>query len=457
MRITLDIPLSAEDIAKAVGGSLKGVDKGTTFRSLSTDTRELKKNDLFFALSGKKFNGECFLENAYTKGAIPVTVQKDVRGIFVSDTASALLSLAKAYKQRLKKLKHTVAVTGSVGKTTTKEFLGILLSGKYKIHKTSENENNNIGLPLTILSAPADTEILILEMGMNHNGEISVLSRCASPDIAVITNIGTSHIGNLGSRENIAKAKLEILDSENIGCLIVPAEEPLLSSVPKRYTFSVVDPFADIYIIYNEGSIMIFNHGKAVEANTGLSAPHHINCLCASICTALKCGISADDLIKRISLISAKNTRQNIISVNNYYILSDFYNASLESVSQALSQLKSLCKNHEASALLGDIYELGDMSEAIHRKIGKECAEAKLSKLYLFGKEAKYIRDEAIKHGMSEDNIFLNEDINVPEITADAINKNHSPNELILFKASRAARLERILDLLQKTTREGEK
>ncbi len=452
MRVSLDIPLSIKEVNDAIGGRLSNVPPNIICKAISTDSRYIKRGDLFFALKGEHFNGENFSGAAYSRGAIPITSNKEQNGIYVNDTAKALLRLAKYYKTRLTNLKHTVAITGSVGKTTTKEFLFVLLSGNYKTHKTKENFNNKIGLPLSILSAPSDTEILILEMGMNHHGEISELSKCASPDISVITNIGTAHIGNLGSRENIAMAKFEITDGMNGGYVIIPEGEALLPKRENTITFSTQRKSADIYIyiLYNEGKIQVKHKDAETEARITPMASHNLECLCAAVAAAFACGIKSESLKTRFSLISRENTRQTIIRLHDFYILSDYYNSSLEAVISALDYMHSLDGFKAKSALIGDILELGSMTKEIHRKIGAECAEKNLKHLYLFGVYSDFIKEGAIGSGMDECCIFVNKDTSRPKITAEKIFKNHIAGEIILFKASHALELGRILELLKK-------
>ncbi len=448
MRITLDIPLDIKEVITAVNGRYIGILKDSVSYGISTDSRNIKDGDLFFAISGENFDGEDFVFDVFYADCVPVTAKHEC-GIRVENTIKALGSLASFYKTKLKHLKYTIAITGSVGKTTTKEFLKILLKEKYKVHATKDNLNNCIGLPLTILSAPYDTEVLILEMGMNHRGEISALSKYSTPDIAIVTNIGTAHIGNLGSRENIAAAKLEVLQGMTKGRLIVPSEEPLLLRKEKYYTFSSSDRSADIYIIYNEGNVKGITPKGTFDTTLSLSASYTADCLAAAVSAAVFCEADLNNIKRGISLISDKNTRQNIFQLGYFYILSDFYNSSYESVISALSYLKSLEKYTEKSALIGSILELGDMSPKIHLNIGKACAKVDLRKLYIYGEYGEYVKEGALSYGMDEKKIFLNTDASSPAITADQIFYNTKKGEIILFKASHKVGLSQIIKLLK--------
>ena len=247
MRIKLGIPLELSEVVEATRGRLNEKCHKSKIKFLSTDTRELEPGDLFVALRGERYDGNDFIKYAKERGAI--TLGDDISADILTKFGNAsLLFLASYFKNKLKRLKYTIAITGSVGKTTTKEFTKILLSTQYSVHSTPQNYNNLIGMPLTLLSAPADTEILILEMGMNRLGEISQMSKCAKPDIALITNIGTAHIGNLGSKENISKAKKEIFDGMTDGEKIIPYGEELLSNIENATYFSTVYEDADVFI-----------------------------------------------------------------------------------------------------------------------------------------------------------------------------------------------------------------
>ncbi len=449
MRIRLDIPLTVREIIKATGAAQYDAMLKAVVTHVTTDSREVCHGDLFFALSGEFFDGESFVSEAKSKGAICISKVIGNNTICVNDSSLALQNLAKYYKTRLKSLKYTVGITGSVGKTTTKEFLKIIASEEYKTHATDKNFNNHIGVPLTILSSPADTELLIIEMGMNHAGEIRTLSECSSPDLAIITNIGTAHIGNLGSREKIAEAKLEILCGMKNEKLILPFGEPLLSRQKNASFFSQKNPLSDIYIIYKEEKCEITYLDRQYKCDFEPRGEHNLECLCAAVCAAVHLGIDLEHVVSRISKISNKNTRQNIKSVGNFYILEDYYNASLESVSASFDFLDSMMGYTKKSALLGTVRELGEKSKEIHFLIGSEAAKHGLCTLYIFGEYAEDVRRGAIAFGMAENQIFVNEDINDPRTTVEEIATHIAPGEIILFKASHTTGLNRILDILE--------
>lgn len=447
MRIELSVPLSTSEIIEATGAKSRDVNE-QIITHISTDSREVMPDDLFVAIKGNNFDGEDYVDTALNRGATPLSTRAKDGVIVVSDTRAALLSLASYYIKKLPYIIYKIAITGSVGKTTTKEFLKVLLSEKYKTHASAGNLNNEIGMPLSVLSAPKDSEVIICEMGMNHTGEISKMAKALEPDIALITNVGTAHIGNLGSRENIARAKLEVLDGMKKGVLIVPSGEPLLRASSPKYTLSIDDKSADFHLSNEDGDIVFYKNKTRVFARKfAFSDEHLLYCLCAAISISALCNLDDEHLNRGISLISHENIRQKIISRQNIDFFVDCYNASEESVLAALKSLFALSGYDKKSAVLGDILELGEHSRNIHYRIGERICDYNLRRLYLFGKESASIRDGAIKGGFPLENIFYNSDATRPDITASQIKENSASGEIILLKGSRGMRLERILDL----------
>ncbi len=464
MRIKTDIPLSLAFIKNAIGKTYTDEDSDTFINAISTDTRELMPGDLFIPLTGENFNAEIFVNDAVKFGAYAISSNYESKSTFkVKSTLNSLLLIAKAYKKLLN-LKYTVAVTGSVGKTTTKNLIIKLLSKKFKVHGTALNYNNEIGVPLTLLNARKDTEVLVIEAGMNHPGELSLISKTIEPDISVITKIGTAHIGNLGSREKIAKAKLEILDGMKDKFAIIPYNEPLLCEILHKLTISAKDANADVYIsnLKSADDGILFNcHFKdtVLEDLYVKSKDAHIpECLSFGIAVCLKAGLSEKELKNAItSLDNPSSLKFEYIGKIN--ILDDSYNSSPESVEYAFKTL-SLYKKEGCSAVLGDMLELGEESERLHKSIGKAAAEAKLSALYIFGEFSSFTKAGAVDGGMSENRIFVNSDITRPDITALQILSNSLPNETILLKGSRKMQMERIkekIELLYRLEKESKK
>lgn len=446
MRIKLGIPMTLGEIAAATKGRIIN-NASATIKYITTDSREAQKEDLFIPIKGEKFDGENFLLDATVKGCFTLSKKHIESDILVENASAALLDLASFYSKNLPYILYRIGITGSVGKTTTKEFTKVLLSKGYKVHANEGNFNNEIGLPMSLLSAPYDSEILVMEMGMNHLGEIARLSECLSPDMAVITNIGTAHIGNLGSRENIAKAKLEIGCGMNGGSIFVPFEEELLQGEKNRVTLSLSDTKANYCLEEKDSIVSIYENGKKyAEARFAFTEEHLKKCLLFAASIAINCGISPNLLSQGISDISAENIRQNIILLKKRLFYTDFYNASPESITASFDSVQKIEIEASKNLLLGDVLELGKMSKEIHFQIGKSIPEGLFKNLFLFGNFAKFVADGAKSNGFPIERIHINTDLSRPDITASQVLQNSSEGELILMKASRGVRLERVLD-----------
>lgn len=455
MRIKLGTQMLLSHIAKASGSRLlTGLDATVSY--LTTDTRELSEGDLFIAIPGNRYDGENYVKEAKERGAFVLSKNENSADIYNPDTKRSLLTLADYYVKNLPIILYRIGITGSVGKTTTKEFLKILLSKTYKCHASEGNFNNEIGMPLSMLSAPPETQVLIMEMGMNHEGEIGKLSRCLKPNIAIITNVGTSHIGNLGSRENIAKAKLEICEGMCRGITLVPNDEPLLKAAKGRKTFSLSEGGSDYSISKSQdGSISIFKADKLYCKTTfAPEGEHHKICLASAVSAAIEVGVSPSELAAGVCSISKDNTRQNVFYREKYHFFTDFYNASFESVLALLSIAENYKTNCKKSLLLGDLAELGEMSEKIHFNIGRAISPTTFSNLFLFGRECDATLRGAIDGGFPEERIFINRNLSDHTFTANQIRQTCREGEIIFMKASRNVRLERILKCFLK---KGEK
>ncbi len=448
MKIRLDIPLSLSEIAENTGGLLKHND--AVIRNLCTDSREVSDGDLFVAISGKRIDGNEFAKEARSRGAY--VLGNRFASILVSDTADAILKLISLYKRKLPRLIHTVAITGSVGKTTTKELTARILSCKYNVHSNIGNFNNDIGLLHTVLSADRRTEVLVIEMGMNHRGEISLLSRAAQPDTAIITNIGTAHIGNLGSREGIAMAKLEIADGMNSGIMIVPHGEALLGTAYPKCEVSINSPDGDYCLFVKdekEADTVFSFKGKNLMLDServALSGEHLMKALAFALSAADMLCIRKDEIIPALKSINNECLRQRRIRIGRYDVYDDTYSSSPEA---AIAVMRALTLQNEGgvSAVLGDMLELGSSSDELHRKVGEAAAKFGIRKLYSFGEFAEQIAQGAMKAGMPANRIFIG-NRNDLERTAEQIQCSYD-GELLIVKASHTVHAERIYDFLK--------
>ncbi len=456
--------LKIKDILKCTGGKLIQGDENYECENFTNDTRKIEKGDTYIAIKGEKFDGNIFFEEAIEKGADTVILEnkkiekkyENKNIIIVDDTKKALQQIATA-KRNLYKDLIVVGITGSVGKTSTKDMIYSVLSQKYKTLKTEGNFNNDIGLPLTILKL-REHEVAVIEMGMNHKREISKLTKIAKPQLAVITNVGTAHIGNLGSRENILNAKLEILEGMKKPKIVINNDNDLLHEWKNNlkenievHTFGIEnksDCMAENIKKSENNSEFICNiNNEKIKINVPIGGDVFIiNSLCA-ILVGKNLGLSDKQIQDGIENFELTKKRMEIIKLkNNITLINDSYNASLDSMKASIKYLSEL-KGKRKIAVLGDLFELGDYSEKIHRKIGEEIVKNKIDLLYLIGENSKYIKDEALKNGMNKNNIFY---FNSKNEIINNLKNIMTENDIVLFKASNGMRLFEIVEELKK-------
>ena len=461
--------LSIKNIIEATKGKLLVGNEEYVCMSYSKDTRTIKEGDCYIGIKGETFDGNLFWEKALENGASTVIVQNveiedeklkkwsDKNIIKVEDTLEALYSLAR-YKRSLYNI-PVIAITGSVGKTSTKDIVANVVSKKYKTLKTEGNNNNNIGLPFTILRLQ-DEEVAVIEMGMNHFGEISLLTSIAKPTICIITNIGTSHIGNLGSRENIIKAKLEILEGSKKEAVIINNDNDLLH---KWYEENKENYNIKTYGIKEQSDIMAkeikLEENKSTftckinnveeKINVPVGGEHFIlNALCAiTVGEVLK--VEEDKIKKGIESFELTKKRMDIAELKNgIKIINDAYNASLESMTASLKVLSEF--KERKIAVLGDMFELGDFSEELHKKVGKEVVKNNIDILIACGENARYIAD-VTREKMDKENVYILRKTEEIKPLLEKIVKN---NDVILFKASNGMKFykiaEEVIDLWKK-------
>lgn len=438
--------------------------------SIVTDSREAESGSLFIALGGERFDGHDYISQALSRGAVAVIGERvpdgleadEAKRVMVTPSSiEALGRVAAAYKARIKP--KTVAVTGSVGKTTTKEFVFSVANSKFIAHKTAGNFNNEIGMPLSVLDMPETTQVCVLEMGMSGLGEISHMTAIAKPDIAIITNIGNSHIECLGSRENICKAKLEIVEGvPSDGWVILNADEPMLFAQKGKLSqnmlfVSLQNPLADYRALnireYEDSTEFDLVAGNRVVTNVKIPTigTHNVYDATYAFAVGVLLGMS-DDEIKR-GLMAFHNTgmRQNIYEYGGITIIEDCYNAGPESMRAAVEVLSRLADKNgcRAVAVLGDMRELGDYSKQLHMEIGTLVASRHISNLVTFGREAENIALGAINHALNPENISINTNIENVDDTAKTLYDMLRVGDAVLFKASRAVKLERVIERLK--------
>ncbi len=444
--------ISLQTVAEWVGGRLCGENK--EINNVSIDSRTVDASTLFIAIKGDRFDAHDFVKDVEKSGAAAVMCHREVNCglpvIYVDDTKKAFVELAKNYRKSFDGLK-VIGLTGSVGKTTTKEMTYEVVSRKYRAIKTEGNLNNDIGLPKTLLRLENDTQAAVIEMGMSAFGEISLLTKACLPDIGIITNIGVSHIEHLGSRDGILKAKFEILDGMKRGSpLILNGDNDKLSTVKnddyKLIFFGIENENADVraFDIKENGSNTEFSvkaYSKIQKVTIPTVGIHNVYDALAAYTVGLLLELPTEEITKALENYTPSGMRQRLKEVNGVKIIEDCYNASPDSQRAALNVLSDMNAGRKI-AVLGDMLELGDYSETAHREVGKYAAEKKIDVLYAFGEQSKYIAQEA-KKGV-ERVLWFDDKAQL----AKTLVQDVKSGDCVLFKASRGMKLEEIIEKL---------
>ena len=427
-----------KDIIKVTDAIVSGDYEENLEVRISTDTRTIQKGDLYLPLKGESFDGENFIEQAFEKGAIGAfcTQKHKIEGLLlqVPDTLIAYLKLAN-YKRNQLNLK-VVAITGSSGKTTTKEIVASTLESKYKVFKTPLNHNNEIGLCQTIFSTPADTEVLVLEMGMRGLGEIELLSKYSEPDITIVSNVGTAHIGRLGSRENIAKAKCEIVKYQR-GDLFIARYDELIKKTVEFDGEKIFYSINDVKILEKRINYSKFEYKNNIyELN--VSGDYNIENALSAINTGLKLGLNIEEIQRGLKNYKPIEKRWEGVISGGYEIINDSYNANPESMKAFIDTVSELYNNY--LLVLGDMGELGENEILYHKNLGKYIRQKGIFNVITIGRLSENISKECDgKH-------FYNK-----EDAVKYIKENISKDTKIFLKASRSMRFEEVIEKLSNT------
>ncbi|MDI9510060.1 MAG: UDP-N-acetylmuramoyl-tripeptide--D-alanyl-D-alanine ligase [Bacillota bacterium] len=433
----------------------------TEVKGIVIDSRLVKKDYLFIATKGERVDGHDYIESAISKGAMAVVCQRPpsskIPYILVDDSLLALKDIASWYRMQLDI--PIVAITGSVGKTSSKEFVSSVLSQKFSVLKTQGNYNNEIGLPLTILQIRKDHEIAVLEMGINDFGEMHRLSKIAKPDYCLITNIGECHLEKLGSRQGVLKAKSEIFDfMGEDGVTILNGDDDLLSTIknvkdktPIRYGFSKANSVYADKIISNGllGSTCDIHIGnKLITVNIPMPGNHMILNALAAASIGMVLGLSNKEITLGIEQIKPVSGRNNIIKLKKYTVIDDCYNANPVSMKAAIDLL--LMANTRKVAILGDMGELGQEEDELNKEIGIYAANKNVNIIICVGKLSSYMYDGAKEVlGNNQDRLFYfktKEDLlkMLPDIL--------EPGDTILIKASHFMAFDRLVKAIENDT-----
>lgn len=413
------------------------------YPNVSTDTRKINKNDIFFALKGDNFNGNEYALKAIEKGAAYVIVDEkefaiNERTILVADVLATLQKLANFHRQYCDA--KVISLTGSNGKTTTKELINAVLSKKYKTIATKGNLNNHIGVPLSLLDICSDTEIAIIEMGANHQKEIAFLSSIAAPDFGYITNFGKAHLEGFGGVEGVIKGKSELYDylTANSKVVFMNADDPIqkekLDHYIHKYGYSTTDPkFYNITMTTADPFVEITVEETKIK--TQLIGSYNFTNCCAAIIMGTYFDVPLAQIKQGLENYLPDNNRSQVLEKNGYKVILDAYNANPSSMTAALENFANLKANTKL-LFLGDMFELGDTAQAEHQAIAELTKQLGFENAYLIGENFFKVQSDYKK-------------FHTYDAVANFLTKNRIPTGATLFiKGSRGMALERILDLI---------
>ena len=448
-----------ETIAKIVEGHLVTTSMmDTVIEGISTDTRNIQVNNLFIPLVGEKFDGHNFAFDAIQKGAIATlwdrkhpTPYLDAGIIVVDDTLQAYQKLASSYLKATKA--KVIGITGSNGKTGTKDILAAILEEKYRVHKTAKNLNNEIGVSKTIMEMDLDDQAIVLEMGMDHFGDIRTLTNIAKPDIAVITNIGDSHLQELGTKENIARAKFEILEGlKPDGVFIYNNDDEVLREVVKEYTI----PQRIIKIGTREDSDVIIRPIRSDEEGSSFSigeyaysipfiGKHQIYNVSVAITIAGLMGMDYQEIVRGLSKVKLTGMRMELMRLSSFDILNDCYKSNPQSLTSCIETVYTMKGYKNKILILSDMLELGEDERRLHFFVGEKIDRDKIDYVICIGDLAKEIYNGANRN-FNVNHLFHFE---TNEEVVKKVKELISEDTLIMVKGSRGMKLENIIEMLK--------
>lgn len=449
------LPLKLREIAAAMGAECRTEIPDIEITNICTDSRDVKPGSLFVALCGERFDGHAFVKTAMEKGALFAVVEKEgdygtENLLFVKTTRQAFLDIAGLYRSKFNP--KVIAVTGSVGKTTTREMIAAVIKSRYKTLKTENNLNNEVGVPKTILELDDSYEAMVLEFGMVHQGEIRELTVPAKPDIAVITCIGTCHIENLGSRENIKKAKFEIVEGlKKGGTLLLNKDNDMLRDIclPEFNVvyYAIGDKSADITaenIAERDGEtdFDIVYKNERCRARIPCIGEHNVLNALAGFGAGVAAGIPPQECAAALWNFKATGMRQKMTQCRGVTVVEDCYNANPDSMRAALRTLgeRKLVPGAKKIAVLGDMLELGAVAESSHLEVGRDAAKA-ADVLLCFGELGKLIAKGALEAGLSESFHFESK-----EALSEKLREIAKPGDIVWLKASRGMKFEDVAE-----------
>ena len=451
--------LSLKTVVDYAGGTLRQGDPSLAIDGITTDSRLDRPGELFVALRGENFDGHRFVADSAARGTVGAMVETGFNAatvpagyalVEVDDTLQAYQRIAARYRRSLSA--RVITITGSNGKTSTKDLTAAVLSRRFRVLKTDGNLNNHIGVPLTLLRAGAADELIVLEIGMNHPGEIAPLADMARPDLAIITNIGTAHIEYMGSRESIALEKGALAEAVGKGGhVVLPATDDFAGTIASRTRAQVVmvggansDIRAEAIEEDLAGSrFILVADGERLPAMLPVSGRHMVSNALLAVAAGRICGVALDECVAALAEVKLTKGRMEWKNINGLLILDDSYNANPDSMVVALETLARMPTARRRIAVLGKMAELGAASAAGHQRVGEAAARVGIDQLIGVGPESKMIVAGARGAGLHQTLALEG-----TEQAADWLRANARPGDLILIKGSRSAAMERVLPLL---------
>ena len=453
--------LTIEDFFQLKSAVLYDAEKIKSVTKVTIDSRNVPAGSLFVAIKGDKFDGHDFVIDAVNKGASVVLINSDklsslenidVPIIAVKDTTLALGELAAIWRRKLKT--KVIGITGSAGKTTTKEMIFTLLSGKYKVNKTLGNNNNHIGVPLTLLSTGRNHDYLVLELGTNHFGEIKYTAEISKPDYAIISNIGNSHLEFLKNRKGVFEEKAALLNvtASNNGILFINNDDPLLIGANKKYsrrfTFGLEkksEVKGEIVGYTDDGKpiVNLIYKGKSSTFEVPLYGEQSAKNFLAAAAIAFKIGLRSEEIKRRLRKIQAVDKRLNIQRMKNFILINDTYNANPDSMEMSLQLLAQIKKYNNRVAVLGDMFELGKQSRVLHEKLSRAIIRNKINSVYTLGIMMKHLHP--FLKSKKIDAVHFND----REALNNFLKEKSFANSVVLVKGSRGMKMEEFVETIK--------
>ena len=439
--------MTVQTLEKIIDGKILIPCPDIEIGAIKIDTRNLNANDAYIAINGTNLDGHNFIQDAIEKGASVIVASQyvDIKTstpiIYVDDTLQSLGKLATYFRKTYPA--YVIAITGSVGKTTTRELLYTILSSNYSVLKSDKNHNNHIGVPLTLFNLNNDYNVVLLEMGMNHTGEIEYLSKMVQPDLGIITNIGTSHIGNLGSKKKILEAKMEITKGMKDGILVVNGDDAYLKKIKSTKDYRVIKcgskrPYLltpyDIHEELGQLSFKVRYQNQEYEVTVPVTGKHFLSNIIIAMEVGLLLHIDIQTIIESLKHFEPYTQRMNVVQTDEFTVIDDCYNASFESFQSICQFLRK--REEEKIIIVGDILELGKFSKKIHKKLKKALSKISNASILSIGEATKIFQGKNMIHF---------ENIQALIAYLARIDKKQ---KLIVLKGSRGMHLEKVKEYL---------